>query len=332
MTLTILEGADCTGKSTLAGRVVDELRRCYPGERVTYLHADVPTVHPLDAYVAPLLDYRPGAGRHVVCDRWHVGESVYPAVLDRPTHLTPSVRWYVEAFLRSRGAVLIYCAASYDYLRDCGVARGDDGAELARIARTQDAFQAAIATSSLPRSVEDVTDDGMHDEFDYRATVLRTVAFSTYQASRAEALNPFTTYVGPPRPRLLLVGDRRGTSSHDLAEFGDWPAFVPRLSTSGDYLLSTFTSAELRVPTHGLTADEVGLVNANDVDDVRDCWEALGRPEVVGLGVNARRELRRVNVPHRSAVHPQYQRRFLYHDRVDYLDQLLGRVEAQVTT
>lgn len=331
MTLTILEGADCAGKTTLAGRVVDELRRCYPGERVTYLHAGVPSGHPLDVYVEPLLDYRPGTGRHVVCDRWHVGETVYPAVLDRPTNMTDAVRTYVEAFLRSRGAVLVYCAASYDYLRDCGVARGDDGAELARIARTQDAFQAAIATSSLPRSVEDVTDDGLHDESDYRATVLRTVAFSTYQASRAEALNPFTTYVGPPRPRLLLVGDRRGVTG-DPAEHGDWPAFVPRLGTSGNYLLGTLTSAELRVPTHGLMADEIGLVNANDVDDVRDCWEALGRPEVVGLGVNARRELRRVNVPHRSAVHPQYQRRFLHHDRVDYLDQLLGRVDAQVTT
>lgn len=328
MTLTILEGADCTGKSTLAGRVVDELRRCYPGERVTYLHAGVPSGHPLDVYVEPLLDYRPGTGRHVVCDRWHVGESVYPAVLDRPTHLTPSVRWYVEAFLRSRGAVLIYCAASPSYLRDCGVARGDDRDELARIARTQDAFQAAIATSSLPRSVEDVTDDGMHDEFDYRATVLRTVAFSTYQASRAEALNPFTTYVGPPRPRLLLVGDRRGTSSHDLAEFGDWPAFVPRLGTSGDYLLTTLTSDELRVPTHGLTIGEIGLVNANDVDDVRACWEALGRPEVVGLGANAQRQLKINNISFRDVPHPQYWKRFWYNHNSDYLRLLITTTEV----
>lgn len=331
MTLTILEGADCAGKSTLAGRVVDELRRCYPGERVTYLHADVPTEHPLDEYVAPLLDYRPGTGRHVVCDRWHVGESVYPVVRDRSTRLTASVRWYVEAFLRSRGAVLVYCAASPNYLHDCGVARGDDRDELARIARTQDAFQATIATSFLPRSIEDVTDDGLHDESDYHATVLRTVAFSTHEASRAEALNPFTTYVGSPRPRLLLVGDRRGTPSHDLAEFDDWPAFAPRPGTSGDYLLTTLTSDELRVPTYGLTAGDVGLVNANDVDDVRACWETLGRPEVVGLGVEARRTLRRLNVPHRAVPHPQWSRRFAHHKRDAYLRSLLNRHDVEVT-
>lgn len=331
MSLIILEGLDCSHKTQFAGQLVDELRRCYPHELVTYYHAGPPEEHPLDEYVEPLLRYRPGARQHVVCDRWHVGEVVYPGVLDRSTQLTPAVRWYVEAFLRARGAVLVYCAASYDYLHACGTTRGDDQTELARIARTQDAFREAVATSSLPRVIEDVTDDGLHDEADRRAAVLRTVAFSTYEASRAEALNPFTTYVGPPRPRLLLVGDRRGTPSHDLTEFGDWPAFAPRPGTSGDYLLSTLTSEELRVPSHGLTVGDVGLVNANDVDDVRACWEAVGRPEVVGLGVQARRALRTAHVPHRAVPHPQWSRRFAHHKRDAYLRSLLGQRDVTVT-
>lgn len=323
MVLVLLEGTDCAGKTQFAGRVVDALRASYPQDLVTYHHAGVPQEHPLEEYVEPLLDYRPGTGRHVVCDRWYLGEVVYPTVIGRASDMTPAVRWYVEAFLRSRGAVQVYCAASYGYLHDCGTARGDDHDELVRILPTQEAFQREVVASAVHWAIEDVTDEGQ-DASDHRRAALRTVAFASHHASRTEALNPFATYVGPPRPRLLLVGDRRGTPAHDLDEFGDWPAFVPTTGTSGRYLLDALTSAPPTVAAHGLTLGDVGLVNANDVDDVHACWDALGRPEVVGLGVEARRTLRRVHVPHRSAAHPQYVRRFLHHRQDAYVRELLG--------
>lgn len=324
MTLTIIEGPDCAGKSTLAGRVVDLLRRTYPGEHVEYRHCGVPTQHPLDEYVAPLLDYRPGTGRHVVCDRWHVGETVYPAVLDRPTDMTDAVRTYVEAFLRSRGARLIYCQASYSHLVDCGVARDDPADEVERVPAVRAAFNHAVARTSLPTHVVDATrPTGYLDEL-----ALKVVAFASHTASTSEVLSAFRTYVGPPRPLLLLVGDRRGTPSHDLAEFGDWPAFAPRAGTSGDYLLRTLTLEELRVARHGLTLGDVGLANACDVDDVHALWLALDRPSVVGLGNNAQRALRALGVPHREARHPQYVRRFTHHERANYLRTLVPSVSA----
>lgn len=320
MSLIIIEGADCAGKTTLAGNVVDVLRATYPDDHVTYLHAGVPQEPPLDEYVEPLLDYRPGTGRHVVCDRWHVGESVYPAVLGRPTQLTPSVRWYVEAFLRSRGALLVYCKATAGHLVECGVARDDPADEVDRVPATVREFDRAVASSSLPVNVFDVT----RPVPDYqRQVALEVVARSTFHASRAEVVNPFVTYVGPSRPALLLVGDRRGIDG-EPSDWGLWPAFAPRPATSGDYLLTTLTSTELRVADHGLTVGDVGLVNANDVDDVRACWDAVGRPPVVVLGRQAERTLRALDVPHRAAAHPQYARRFHYHRRERYLAQLLG--------
>lgn len=323
MTLIIIEGHDCSGKSSLAGHVVDVLRRTYPTESVTYLHAGPPDQHPLDEYVAPLLDYRPGTGQHVVCDRWHVGESVYPAVLRRPTDMTSAVRTYVELFLLSRGAVLVHLDASERYLTDCGWARGDDERELNRIALTIRAFHRAVASSLLPRRLLDVERSIAGPQ-----TALDLVSWATYHASRVEDLSPLTTYVGPPRPRLLLVGDRRGTPSHDLAEFGRWPAFVPRTGTSGRYLLETLTSEPLRVSTHGLTLGDVGLINACDVDDVALAYETLGRPFTVGLGRNAQRVLRGLDLPHQLSPHPQHQRRFKHHDRSDYLRALVSLPQA----
>lgn len=323
--LILIEGPDCAGKSTLARRLVDALRDSHPGDRVTYHHCGPPVDHPIDEYVAPLLDYRPGNGQHVVCDRWHVGETVYPAVADRPTYQTPAVAAYVELFLRSRGAVLIYCTATDEHLVDCGVARDDEPEEIARVHETTNAFLRAIASSLLPMTAVSVADP---DAANYRDTVDRVLALARNEAEYAERINAFTTYVGSPRPGLLLVGDRRGPARTPLADYGRWPAFVPRSATSGDYLLTTLVDAQLRVPSHGLVLGDVGLANACDVDDVRDLWDVLERPPVVGLGVNAQRTLRGCGVPHRSAYHPQYQRRFLHHRRRDYLGSLLDGSQA----
>lgn len=324
--LIILEGPDCAGKTTLANRLVDALRVGNPADQVTYHHSDVPTRHPVDEYVAPLLDYRPGTGQHVVCDRWHVGETVYPAVTGRVTRQTPAVAAYVELFLRSRGAIMVYCTASDEHLAACGVARDDEPDVIGRITATTRAFERTVADSLVPTVTANVSDPAASDA---ALVVNLALGFGNDEEWHAEHLAPFTTYVGSPRPRLLLFGDRRGPARKPLADYGRWPAFVPRGATSGDYLLTTLTGTRLRVPTHGLTLGDVGLANACDVDDVRDLWDVLERPPVVGLGRNAQAALRRADVPHREASHPQHQRRFLHHRRDDYLDSLLG-VEAVV--
>jgi hypothetical protein len=328
--LIILEGPDCSGKSTLAGRLVAALRRAEPDADVRYLHSGPPTEHPLDEYTDPLRSYRPGTGVHYVCDRWHVGEHVYPRVTGRRTDMTDGVRAWLELFLRSRGALLVHCDASDERLMSCGVARGDDVDDLVQLPHATRLFREYVAgTTLLPTLTVDVADP---DRPDYHDVVDEVVGYAAREARAVAPLAPYVTYVGPSRPALLLVGDRRGTPSHDLSEFGDLPAFVPATGTSGAYLMTTLTSEPLRVPTHGVQLRDVGLVNANDVDDVRACWEAVGRPAVVGLGVNARRALRTADVPHRSTVHPQFQRRFLHHNRSDYLAQLLGiDLDAAVT-
>lgn len=331
LSLIIVEGSSCSGKTTLAGKIVDRLRRADPDSHVTYLHCGPPVDHPLDEYVEPLLDYRPGTGRHVVCDRWSIGESVYPVLLDRPTQLTSAVRTYVELFLRSRGAVLVYCAQSYDHARDCALTRGDDRAEVARIHDALELFYGAVTSSLLPFTVEDVT--GEHEtDAEHAVAVERTIDRVIDVADRfdrsARSLVPYVTYVGPSRPSLMLVGDRRGVDG-DPADWGLWPAFAPRPATSGDYLLTTLTSVGLRVPEHGVQLGDVGLVNANDVDDVRSCWEALDRPAVVALGRNAERTLHAIDVPHGSVPHPQFFRRFFNSHKSEYARIIINAGQTQ---
>jgi hypothetical protein len=321
--LIILEGPDCAGKSTLAGRLARALKHAEPNADVVYRHCGPPAGHALDEYVAPLLDYRPGTGQHVICDRWHVGERVYPAVTGRKTSLRSTVNAYVELFLRSRGALLVYCTATAGHLTSCGYAREDGINDILRVGPTLRAFDQAVVESLLPSLVVDVSDP---NHAGYDDVVGQVLALANDEHEYAAPLAPFTTYVGSPRPRLLLVGDRRGVPSTDVASFGSWPAFAPRARTSGDYLLTTLAGGPrpLRVVEHGLTLGDVGLANACDVDDVGALWKTLGEPDVVGMGVNARRALRDVGVSHRAAPHPQYQRRFFHHLRGEYLRSLLG--------
>ena len=114
--LIICEGPDSVGKSSLAARFKQHVERgSGVGESgVELLHKGPPVLHPLDEYVVPLLHYRPFRGEHVVCDRWHWGEGVYPQVFPRSTQFDDAVRYYTELFLMSRGAYVVHVSGPED--------------------------------------------------------------------------------------------------------------------------------------------------------------------------------------------------------------------------
>jgi hypothetical protein len=322
--LIILEGPDCAGKTTFAERLAVAIQHAEPDSDVTLFHRGPPQVHPLDEYVAPLLDYRPGTNRHVVCDRWHVGESIYPALFDRHTDMTADVELYVELFLRSRGALLVYCDATDEHLTACGVARGANATAFDAIATdAARLYRRYVTRTLLPSLTVNVSDPTRVGDAD----VADVVDFAIDEEYLAEPLNPFTTYIGPHRPQLLLFGDRRGPASVDLSHYAQWPAFVPRPSTSGCWLLTTLLIDELRVPSHRLLLNQVGIANACDVDDPFELWSTLGKPETIALGTHAHRMLDDLGVAHRHIAHPQYYRRFKHNDRRDYFNAVFSPKE-----
>jgi hypothetical protein len=310
--LIIIEGADCSRKSTLARRVQEHLDHYWYGTyTVRQFHRGAPRKHPLDEYELPLLTYRPTPYEAVICDRWHLGELVYPTLFGRPSLLDEPVRRHVELFLRSRGAVVALLTEPDDAeLASCLRTRGDALVSPTQALRARDLFlgvQTSLPLLSMePRAVDD-------------AAVDRLIYEARDHASRARNLTSLTTYVGAPNPGLLLVGDRRGTTG-EPSDHGDWPAFVPRGGTSGNWLLSALAS------TH---YDRVGLVNACDVDDVYLAWDVLGRPPAVALGRNAEAECRRRGVPTLGTVaHPQHWRRFRHRDRAEFNAELTALVSS----
>lgn len=305
--LVLVEGSDRAGKSSLVHAIYAKLGELYPGDRVELHHAGPPKAHPLSEYELPLLSYRPGQSHHIICDRWHVGETVYPLVSMRKTQLTPQMSAHIDAFLRSRGAVLVHAHAHIDALRERFTIEerdnpGQSSVNWQQLVTAHHLFMTNIPRVRLPLLSIDTTNSPS-----VTSLAADVIAFAHNVEREAVPLTSLRTYVGGPRPRLLLVGDVRhayrflhnnvGTLS--LALQDPSPAFLPYAGTSGAFLLKS-------VPESAL--GDIGLINANDVDDAHLAWQTLGEPSTVALGRRAWSTVQRWAVG--AVPHPQYVRRF----------------------
>lgn len=299
--LIIVEGPDGAGKTTFVERLRDRIEYHHRGAVVETFHARPPKNHPLDEYERPLLGYRQWCGRHIICDRWHWGESVYPHVLRRPTQYDLPVRRHVELFLRSRGAVVAYLNTPWEMASARIAVRGDDYIHPSQLRWLKHEYDNVARRTLLP--VRKVPPDFNTDDID---SVIDT---AQYSERLTRCLNAFTTYVGSTDPEVLLLGDIR----HELRRghrpdpgFDDrQPAFGPLPATSGYYLLK-----------HLRTIRRLGLANACDVDNWERLWRTLGQPRVVTLGVEATRRVDRMDFG--TAPHPQYVRRFHHAHGAEY--------------
>lgn len=319
--LIICEGSDGSGKTTLVNRIADTLRTAYPGDTVTVLHKGPPVEHPLDEYERPLFNYRPGTGQHVICDRWHVGEYVYPSIVQRPTAGDLAVFRHVDAFLQSRGALLVHVRPPHEINVKRLVTRGDEFVTAQQLRPLRQKFNDYMKRTTLSTLIAEVSDP---------FTIEDIITDARRHEAAAQPLNRFVTYVGPPRPAFLLLGDVRHAigkmtamdramcvaNPRSTIDLG--PTFGPYRNTSGHFLLSYLPE---KLWEHG-----VGLANACDVDNVHALIEVLRRPRIVALGSNAWRAICKIATdpddPHPieggSAPHPQYIRRFTHGYGLEY--------------
>lgn len=303
--LIILEGPDCAGKSTLAQQILRYLTVKYPRDTVELIHRGPPTGHPLDEYVVPLLDYRPNNRHHIICDRWHLGEWVYPIATGRKTHMDLSVLNYVELFLASKGALTVILNPGVDVVMTRYRQRGD-------ALQSDDVIRAAVT--------EYFTEIPQRHAFSLAIATSDDVVFVAREADWSARLLTATTYVGSPDPETLLVGDVRGCMGGNACQHGwshpvNGTAFMPYPGTSGHYLTRAL----------GDDPDNVAIVNACDVDDVAEVWHEVYTPNVVALGVSAHERLQEAKIPHATVPHPQFVRRFHHAANIGY-GQLIQEV------
>lgn len=296
--LIIIEGIDRTGKSTLADAIAEKV-----GGEV--IHSSKPTRHPLREYETRLKDYVPGTGQHLILDRWHVGELVWPEIFGRKSEYDFAMFAHTEMFLRSRGALLVYATRDDHEQHARELIEFGEPIDWDQAARALDLFDRALVSRYWNESEYNFNNVKLANEVNH--IVNRAKAFE----NRAHSImNVTTEYVGTEDPRVLLVGERQNDKPGRIMDAPSVP-FAPYRNTSGHFLLEELTrdgDAHWR---------GVGICNAfkddGSPENLHDLWHVLGRPSVIALGNKAHRqsweELGEFLDP-RMVPHPQYVRRF----------------------
>lgn len=282
--IIVVEGNDLTGKSTFTKLLCDRLKD------VVLLNSGVPVpgADPFEEYERRLYPYL-DAARDVICDRLHWGEKAYGPVLRGRDRLRESGWRHVELFLAAHGAVVAYLHQPTSVLKERYRQRGDDVVSEEHLLPVDLGYQWCLRHTVLPTIA--LRDPGRRE-----AQYVVDLAKQHVQYPRS------TTFLGRPRPDVLLFGETRNGTE-------DRAAFTPRNSASGHWLLEHLPE---RFWPH------VGIANACDVDDPETVWEDRGRPPVVTLGREAHAALEDLGVPHAAVPHPQFVRRFYHHQLVEY--------------
>lgn len=149
--LIILEGLDCTGKSTLARAIDDRIKRTYVNDHTFHVHKSAPTQSWLDEYAKLVTDnYYPGSRRHLILDRFHWGERVWPAFFGRPSILDEYQWNFTEDLLVRNGAIVIYCKREPALIQRDMEKRGEVPFTYKQIQSLQARYRDVLKLTKLP--------------------------------------------------------------------------------------------------------------------------------------------------------------------------------------
>jgi len=140
--MIILEGADGTGKTTLAKLICEKLNMEYV--KIPRCSED----EEKDGFKFYMKQAELVSNNSVV-DRFHIGEIVYPELYgDERKPLKIWQQHTIERLLQARGTILVHVMANYDFIEQSYLARGDNYSEI-NVQREYNAFANAIFDSIL---------------------------------------------------------------------------------------------------------------------------------------------------------------------------------------
>lgn len=289
--LILVEGCDGVGKTTFVEQLVLALQ--HRGDEVATIHRGPLRRHPLLEYEGDLDDYAPGAGRSIVCDRWHLGEMVYGPLWRGGSKITPAMWRHIEMYLNSRGAVLVLLTHSVATIQERLISRGERLLDLRDVPVVMRSYLDVYGKSVVAHRT--MLRDPVADSVEH------VVDVAARAEHRATHVAKFTTYIGNSYPGALILGERRGPHPEQSVQRA---AFAPYSATSGEYLLDSMARA---MPPKAF--EMIGIANALE-EPVEELWQQIGRPPVVTLGREAHKATAAAGVPHGEMPHPQFIRRF----------------------
>lgn len=278
--IIVLEGADASGKSTLAKKLVEAL----DGE---YVKFSQPVKPPYEEYLRFLLNHDPA--KTYILDRFMYGELVYGPIFRGAAGFSMLDLNYLEMVLMRFNHVVIHCQVSLDQNLKKLKERGDDLVKLHQVEDIRLRYQAVFKHALIEQFIYDWTE--AHDE-NFIGVIRGSLMYQESRRSSFIDQLPQGAYVGTSSPRYVFVGDEKNP------KLCSRPVFDSR---SGRYLLSILL--ELGI------AGQSALVNSLDKDHGQLTSYELNRlksSRIICLGEKA---FKRINYG-AKARHPQYAKRF----------------------
>jgi adenylate kinase family enzyme len=323
--IIILEGADGTGKTTLARALCARYDGLYI--HMTYRKDIWPWMAASQRWAA-----RESARRLVVVDRHWPSEMIYARVYRKESTIPAAARALHRTWLRL-GALYVVCAPRTAHVVETHqrmkLKRKEMYDTVAEVAdRYLDLWHGSVARDpkgdlaeqlsvtggvrAMPNWVHyDVEHEGQLLErhvLPYLADALRATRARAYAPGLDPELWNLSGVVGPDS--TLIVGDEVGNPG----SAAPWPFYAA--SNSSLYLMQTLRKL-------GVAEEKLAYVNVNN-PQIRHLLEAAQRcVRIVALGKQAQVGLAKLRVyPHAVARHPQHASRFSHND--DSYRQELG--------
>lgn len=305
--ITIFEGPDCGGKSTLVNRW---RQKSAPTDRPRVFHHGaykrISEGNQARLYLEtmmPALVY----GEHVILDRCWLSEPIYGrAFRNGEDRIGVASRRHLDRIAMSREAVVVLCLPPFEAVAEQWKKRQADGDEylekLEQLEMVYEDYEQLHRQTDLPVVRYDYTaDDGQPlDNYDRFRTRLHTCALQIRT-------------VGNWQAPIVMVGDAPSEpSNQDLF----WQAPLSSFSAQGCSRWLTDLLEE-----HGLPETAFLWMNSEN----QDLSFLVGRPEtrlVVALGENASERLTKEGVAHQKVHHPQYAKRFKGDQSYDLINHI----------
>lgn len=283
--IIVVEGPPKTGKTQLAERIAKKTQAeivrntidIHQGNNLAYLKAF--------ALSDEIEDYDPGAGEHLIFDEYSWVNLAYSQVFGAKK-IMDSTRWFVEARLRTLGAVFVYVKHTPEEVRRRLYASNPFVQAPQRVRLHVDEICAAY--DNVYESANITT--CQYPKYDLGEIVTAAQRLAVH----ATTVSKWPGYIGHTAPKALIIDAE--------VQFGFGPC-VPLQGSGMRYLLENVE------PT---LRDNLGYVNTALMtpESIFELHETLGSPPAVVLGKDLSKNLRFMGLQHSAVPSPKFVRRF----------------------
>lgn len=298
----IIEGADKTGKTTLANAIVKKFG-------FKYVHFGKPKKRAATEYAEYLLS----TNEDQVCDRFHLGELVYGPIFRGGAAIDDVEFATIERLLRLKQTILIQTTTDVTLAnKRLAVSTQDEAVDSDQNQVAIRGFKQVIKRSNVQHIIKY---DGSN--YENLNEILRKLAALKVQIDDAQSVvSHFCTGIGTPvGKKIVFVGD-------EVNKNVTWLNLPFDKGLSSEFLLDSMKKA--RVPERLVYICNSNTLTQREVNFL----QTTGKTLFIALGQKATIKLYELGVKHHSLPHPQYVKRFQWKNKGQYTKDLKSIVKG----